>query len=337
VTLPVNTRRSLQVTTSGYADRYVRHVNSLANTAVVNAGSSALLKNDATYTIRPGLAGTGCYSFESVNHPGQYLRQANSRVQSSPNDGSELMRADATWCARTGLTASAVSLESYNFPGSYLRHYNSEVWLSSGADETAYNPDELGSRQHLEHRGALGTLASLAIERRDRSPVPARAAGVAPQWERPVSWASAPCSASRSRRCRHERRHVHGPVRIGDGSGTAYPPPRPAVIISPVRRRPVSAGASSVAGTCTLVIQTSKINITYSSSAAPSRGRPTPEMPLRVEYALTPRGRDLVARLPLAWWIAVHADEIVYGTADSARPAARAARNTAVSRLDPTA
>jgi DNA-binding HxlR family transcriptional regulator len=44
-----------------------------------------------------------------------------------------------------------------------------------------------------------------------------------------------------------------------------------------------------------------------------------PEMPLRVEYALTPRGRDLVARLlPLARWITVHADEIVYGTADSA-------------------
>ena len=96
--LPSGMRRSLQVTTPGYTDRYLRHRNSLAYTEVVNAGSPALLKNDATYTIRPGLADASCYSFESVNFPGQFLRHANSRVQNSVNDGSALLRADATWC-----------------------------------------------------------------------------------------------------------------------------------------------------------------------------------------------------------------------------------------------
>jgi hypothetical protein len=139
VALPSNVRRSLQVTTPGYTDRYLRHANSLAYTEVVNAASSDLLKNDATYTIRPGLADAGCYSFESVNVPGQFLRHANSRVQNSVNDGSALMRADATWCARSGLTGSGVSLESYNFRGSYLRHYAAEVWLSDGAGGPAYN------------------------------------------------------------------------------------------------------------------------------------------------------------------------------------------------------
>ena len=43
------------------------------------------------------------------------------------------MRADATLCARTGLTGGGVSLESYNFPGYYIRHYNAEVWISNGA------------------------------------------------------------------------------------------------------------------------------------------------------------------------------------------------------------
>jgi hypothetical protein len=114
-------------------------MNSLAYTEVVNAASSALLKNDATYTVRAGLAGSGCYSFESVNFPGQYLRHQASRVRNSPDDGSALMRADATWCARTGLTGGGVSLESYNFRGSYLRHHNSEVWLSNGAGGAAYN------------------------------------------------------------------------------------------------------------------------------------------------------------------------------------------------------
>jgi hypothetical protein len=139
VSLPLNVRRSLQVTTPGYTDRYLRHMNSLAYTEVVNAGSPALLKNDATYTIRPGLADASCYSFESVNFPGQFLRHANSRVQNSVNDGSALMRADATWCARTGLTGSGVSFESWNFRGSYLRHYAAEVWLSDGAGGAAYN------------------------------------------------------------------------------------------------------------------------------------------------------------------------------------------------------
>jgi hypothetical protein len=139
VTLPLNVRRSFQVTTPGFTNRYLRHANSLAFTEVVTASSSALLKADATYTIRAGLADASCYSFESVNFPGQFLRHANSRVQNSVNDGSALMRADATWCARTGLTGAGVSLESFNFRGSYLRHFNSEVWLSNGAGGQAYN------------------------------------------------------------------------------------------------------------------------------------------------------------------------------------------------------
>ncbi|MBM0256393.1 AbfB domain-containing protein [Micromonospora sp. 4G55] len=143
VALPVGQRRSLRVTTPGYTDRYLRHRDSLAYTEVVTAASPALLKADATYTIRAGLADPNCYSFESVNYPGQYLRHANSRVRNSPDDGTALMRADATWCARTGLTGSGVSLESYNFRGSYLRHYDSEVWLSNGAGGAAYNTPTL--------------------------------------------------------------------------------------------------------------------------------------------------------------------------------------------------
>ncbi|MEV6810800.1 AbfB domain-containing protein [Micromonospora sp. NPDC051296] len=143
VALPLNARRSLQVTRPGHTQRYLRHQNSLAYTEVVTESSSALLKNDATYTIRPGLADPACYSFESVNFPGQYLRHANSRVRNSPNDGSALMRADATWCARTGLAGNGVSLESYNFRGSFLRHYDSEVWMSNGAGGPAYNSPAL--------------------------------------------------------------------------------------------------------------------------------------------------------------------------------------------------
>jgi len=139
VALPRDTRHSFQVTTPGYTDRYLRHMNSLAYTEVVTPTSPDLLKADATYTIRAGLADANCYSFESVNYPGQYLRHASSRVQNSVDDGSALMHADATWCPRTGLTGSGVSLESYNYRGSYMRHASAEVWLSNGAGGPAYN------------------------------------------------------------------------------------------------------------------------------------------------------------------------------------------------------
>ena len=139
VQLPVNGRVSFQVTTPGFTDRYLRHQNGLAYTEVVNAASPAGLKGDATYTVRAGLADGNCYSFESVNFPGQFLRHANSRVQNSVNDGTALLRADATWCARVGLTGGGVSLESYNFRGSYLRHANAEVWMGDGSGGPAYN------------------------------------------------------------------------------------------------------------------------------------------------------------------------------------------------------
>jgi alpha-L-arabinofuranosidase B-like protein/glycosyl hydrolase family 2 len=139
-TLPVNARISLQVTTSGFSNRYLRHQNGLAFTEIVDASSAALLKNDATWIVRAGLASAGCYSLESVNFPGQYLRHANFRLQKAANDGSSLFANDATFCARTGRTGGGISLEAFNFPGDFIRHYNAEVWISNGAGTGgAYN------------------------------------------------------------------------------------------------------------------------------------------------------------------------------------------------------
>ncbi|MFJ4617005.1 AbfB domain-containing protein [Streptomyces sp. NPDC088812] len=130
--LPTDVRQSLRVTTWGHTDRYLRHADSLAFTEVVDAGSSDLLKQDATYTLRRGLADSSCYSFESVNYPGRYLRHADSRVRLASDDGSALFREDATFCARPGLGGTGVTFESLNFPGSYLRHHASEVYIASG-------------------------------------------------------------------------------------------------------------------------------------------------------------------------------------------------------------
>ncbi|MFD9433387.1 AbfB domain-containing protein [Streptomyces sp. NPDC060002] len=129
ITLPVDQYRSLRVTTPGYTDRYLRHRDGAAFTEVVTAGSDALLKNDATWKIVPGLANGTCYSFESRNYPGQYLRHRDYRVYKE-SGGTDLFRADATFCPVRGANG-AVRLAAYNFPEQCLRHYNAEVWLAT--------------------------------------------------------------------------------------------------------------------------------------------------------------------------------------------------------------
>ncbi|MEV8373463.1 AbfB domain-containing protein [Kribbella sp. NPDC056861] len=128
--LPVGKLSSLKVTTTGLQTRYLRHANGVAATEVVNAASAKGLKQDSAFWVRPGLADAACYSFESRNFPGQYLRHFNFRILKEASTGGSF-NADATFCAREGLSGGGTSLESKNLPGYYLRHRNSEVWLDS--------------------------------------------------------------------------------------------------------------------------------------------------------------------------------------------------------------
>lgn len=140
VTLPTGQYKSLRVTTPGYTNRYLRHQDGAAFTEVVDANSAGLLKDDATWKIVAGLSNSACYSFESRNYPGQYLRHREFRVYKEAGDGSALFRADATWCAVQG--SGGVRLSASNFPGQYLRHYNSEVWLATPGGSHAWdNPN----------------------------------------------------------------------------------------------------------------------------------------------------------------------------------------------------
>ncbi|WNG38745.1 beta-galactosidase [Archangium violaceum] len=138
--LAVNTYKSFQVVTPGFTNRFIRHADSLGYTEVVNSSSSTTLKQDATFKIVPGLAEGSCYSFESRNYPGRYLRHANSRIRNDANDGSALFAQDATFCAQPGRAGSGVSFESYNFPGRYIRHYSAELWITEGAGSTWNSP-----------------------------------------------------------------------------------------------------------------------------------------------------------------------------------------------------
>ncbi|MDL4818462.1 AbfB domain-containing protein [Actinomadura opuntiae] len=146
--LPTGQAKSLQVVTPGYTDRYLRHKDGLGYTDVVNAAADAGLKGDATFIIRAGLADSSCYSFESRNYSGHYLRHQNFRIRKDPRDGSALFDQDATFCAQPGRYGSGdVTLASYNEIGHNIRHYAAQVWVASNGgpspcdSPSSYDPD----------------------------------------------------------------------------------------------------------------------------------------------------------------------------------------------------
>jgi hypothetical protein len=121
------------VTAAGYR---VRHYNFTGRIDPIGSGSSAAERADATFRVRPGLAGSGCISFEAVNYPGRYLRHQNFQVYLHAPDGGRLFAQDATFCVVPGLAGRDVSLRSYNYPGHYLDHRDRRLRL----DEATSSP-----------------------------------------------------------------------------------------------------------------------------------------------------------------------------------------------------
>jgi hypothetical protein len=131
--LAVGQARTFRVTTPGYTDRVLRHRDGLARTDVIDANSPLTDRQDASFVIRAGLAESSCYSLESLNFPGQYLRHSNYRLQKASNDGTDTFRKDATFCAQPPRAGGAgnVSLQSINYPTYYVRHASELVYIAT--------------------------------------------------------------------------------------------------------------------------------------------------------------------------------------------------------------
>ncbi|NGO45727.1 glycoside hydrolase family 43 protein [Streptomyces ureilyticus] len=117
---PVNRLQSYNV-----QDRYVRHTNGDVR---IDAGVSPV--DESQFRLRPGLAGSGTVSFESVDFPGYFLRHSNYDFRLAYNDGTTQFAADATFRKVAGLAdASWSSFQSYNHPDRYIRHYAYQLRL----------------------------------------------------------------------------------------------------------------------------------------------------------------------------------------------------------------
>ncbi|MEV6850517.1 arabinofuranosidase catalytic domain-containing protein [Actinoplanes sp. NPDC051411] len=86
--------------------------------------TTSLDKQDATWVQTAGLADPSCFSFESVNKPGSYLRHQNFQFHLQPSDGSTLYAQDATFCRQGS------SFRSVNFPDHFIRVFDNLVYLA---------------------------------------------------------------------------------------------------------------------------------------------------------------------------------------------------------------
>ncbi|RSL60676.1 putative alpha-L-arabinofuranosidase B [Fusarium sp. AF-6] len=129
--LTVGSSVSLKATSSCCTTRYITHSGSSVNTAVVSSSSSTTLKKQASWTVRTGLAFAGCFSFESNDTPGSFLRHSAFQLQLDVNDGSKLFHEDATFCTQAGLNGQGNSIRSWSYPTRYFRHYNNVLYIAS--------------------------------------------------------------------------------------------------------------------------------------------------------------------------------------------------------------
>ena len=129
--LSVGSSISLRITTAGYNTRYIAHTSNAVNTQVVTSSSSTALKQQASWTVRAGLANSGCVSFESRDTPGSYIRHNNFVLVVNANDNTKQFREDATFCPQAGLNGQGSSIRAWGYPTRYFRHYNNVGYIAS--------------------------------------------------------------------------------------------------------------------------------------------------------------------------------------------------------------
>jgi hypothetical protein len=77
----------------------VRHENFTIRLDRLSSRSSASDRASSRYTVRRGLASSGCLSFEAVDHPGYYLRHRVFDMVLDRRDNSTIFDQESTFCA----------------------------------------------------------------------------------------------------------------------------------------------------------------------------------------------------------------------------------------------
>ncbi|OBT61267.1 hypothetical protein VE03_09383 [Pseudogymnoascus sp. 23342-1-I1] len=141
--LTVGSSISLRVTTACCTTRYLAHTGSTINTQVVSSSSTTALKQQASWTVRTGLGNSACFSFESKDTAGSYIRHYDFALVLNANDGTKQFYEDATFCPQTGLNGQGNSIRSWGYPTRYFRHYDNVAYIASNGGVHAFDAASL--------------------------------------------------------------------------------------------------------------------------------------------------------------------------------------------------
>ncbi|TGO62088.1 hypothetical protein BCON_0022g00260 [Botryotinia convoluta] len=137
--LTVGSSISLRATTAGYTTRYIAHTGASVNTQVVTSSSTTALKKQASWYVRAGLGNSACFSFESNDTPGSYIRHYNFGLLLNANDGSKAFHEDATFCPQAGLNGQGSSIRAWSYPTRYFRHYNNVLYAATNGGVNTFD------------------------------------------------------------------------------------------------------------------------------------------------------------------------------------------------------
>jgi hypothetical protein len=110
------------VASYNFPDRFFAH-RGVGGQARIEPAADTL--TEGQWNIVPGLKDPAGVSFESVEHPGHYLRHYGYVLNLNLYDGTDIFKQDATfYIVNDGWAGSgSVSFQSYNFPARYIRHF----------------------------------------------------------------------------------------------------------------------------------------------------------------------------------------------------------------------
>jgi len=137
--LTVGSSISLRATTACCTTRYIAHTGTTVNTQVVTSSSTTALKQQASWIVRTGLGNSACFSFESTDTAGSYIRHYNFALLLNANDGTKQFYEDATFCPEAGLNGQGNSLRSWSYPTRYFRHYANVLYAASNGGVQAFD------------------------------------------------------------------------------------------------------------------------------------------------------------------------------------------------------
>lgn len=130
---------TFRITTPGYDTRYIAHSGSTVNTQVITTSSSNATQQTGKWVVRTGLGNSGCYSFESVDTPGSFIRHYNYQLQLNANANTKQFFEDATFCPQAGLNGQGSTIRSWSYPTRFFRHYANIVYIASNGGQEFFD------------------------------------------------------------------------------------------------------------------------------------------------------------------------------------------------------